>query len=695
MKKRAPIAGTVARSVLLDAALPDATETYTVISHSFVINTIKQMLAAKGFIVTNEFYSATDRAQIAYGVFHINYGDDPELGMLFAFANSYNKALKFSCGVGAYVKVNNTSILSKEGSAWVRMHTGTADQEVADTIEIQIDNAETYFKQLQADKAVMKQITLTKTEYAEFLGRLYIDVKLLGLEQLSLVRKEFEKPSFTYDSPADSLWVLYNHILLALVKSHPRTWMEQQKLIHFHMMTDFELTAFDEDDSDELAVDPNQLDLVDEIEKTEIKERPAEPGEYDAIQKIAKVVIVTEEAIIDLDAEEDADMDAVMIPIKAVKEVIKAEEELVEEIVEEKVETPAEVIEKIKAGVIPKPTMTMKDAVAKYGHLVSEEERVLLPQGKGSEESLNILKQAYLDDQAKAEAKTVLKEVVTEQIENVIKEELVTNASDIKTQLPKSFLPPMPGQKRAVAEEKIIEKAVEKKLAEVLSEDELSSQLYGVDNNPESVIHEEIIEEEEDTVLDVDAEGEIFMAKADLDLMYPTLCLEVGFIVEIGEDSYEITTNDMSSDMYSLRLLTAEPDELLINELGQAEQEDLIAENEPEEDEFEVTKLNETFDIGEPEASANVKLNTKAANVVEEIDPKIEAAIAVMNSKVEITKEEQQVMDAIGIELTELYGIAPNFTYVLKNGQYNVTLESGEVVALTEPYIKTIIKDYL
>ena len=179
----------VTRDILLDAPLPEATETYTVISHKFVIDTIKQMLDAKGFSVINEFYTAPDGAQVATGVLHINYGDDPDLGMLFAFGNSYDKSMKFICAVGAYVKVNGTSILSKDASAWIRKHTENADQEAADTIETQVENAEGYFKQLQQDKEAMKLITLTKRQYAELLGVLVIDAKILGIEQLGIAKK--------------------------------------------------------------------------------------------------------------------------------------------------------------------------------------------------------------------------------------------------------------------------------------------------------------------------------------------------------------------------------------------------------------------------------------------------------------------------------------------------------------------------
>ena len=100
--------------------------------------------------------------------------------MMFAFSNSYDKSLRFRCAVGAYVKHNEMSVLGDTSSAWGRKHTGTADDETLETIEQQIDNAEGYFKQLAADKEVMKKIKLTKREYAELLGRLYIDIKMLS-----------------------------------------------------------------------------------------------------------------------------------------------------------------------------------------------------------------------------------------------------------------------------------------------------------------------------------------------------------------------------------------------------------------------------------------------------------------------------------------------------------------------------------
>jgi len=252
MPKRA---GIVDRTVLINAPLPDATETYTVISHGSVINNILQTLQEKGFQVAEEIYKCNDGAQVASGIFRLNYGEDPDLGMMFAFANSYDKSMRFKCAVGGYVHVNGASIIGSNMSSWGRKHTGTADNETAETIQKQLEDAEAYFSQLLADKERMKETLLTDRQFAELLGVLYVEKKILSGEQLSLIRTQFEKPKYTYNAPANSLWTLYNHIILALAKSHPRTWMDQQKIVHFHLISEYNISEFDPEEEETEATE--------------------------------------------------------------------------------------------------------------------------------------------------------------------------------------------------------------------------------------------------------------------------------------------------------------------------------------------------------------------------------------------------------------------------------------------------------
>ena len=58
--------GTVDKSELINAALPTATKTYTVISHEYIIDTINDALTANGFTVKEEVYRCTLDAKVAH-----------------------------------------------------------------------------------------------------------------------------------------------------------------------------------------------------------------------------------------------------------------------------------------------------------------------------------------------------------------------------------------------------------------------------------------------------------------------------------------------------------------------------------------------------------------------------------------------------------------------------------------------------
>jgi len=255
--------------------LPQATKSYTVISHGSIVNNILKTLDENNFSLVEEVYKANDNsAQTASGIYRLNYGDDPDLGMLFAFSNSYDKSMKFRCAVGGYVHVNKASVISKTQMEFNRKHTGTSDLESGEAIKQQIENSETYFAQLLQDKEAMKNTLITNRQFAELLGVLFVEKKLITGEQLKIARNELDKPSFNYTTPSNSLWTMYNHILVGLAKSHPKTWMDQQKLVHFHLMDEFNLTKFDEepsDDSPEITGIPNGNAMSDTDDKESIQ----------------------------------------------------------------------------------------------------------------------------------------------------------------------------------------------------------------------------------------------------------------------------------------------------------------------------------------------------------------------------------------------------------------------------------------
>ena len=221
---------------LVSVPLPNHGATYTVISHQSVMDYVYTELAAAGFSVVNEEYRCTADGNIAHGIYKLNFNSDPELSMMFAWTNSYNKQVRFKCGVGAYINLTGTSMVCGDMGSWARKHTGTADEETIKTIQEQIANANMYYNQLCSDKESMKGITLNKRKQAQLLGILFAEYQILTTEQASIIRQQMDRPSHVY-ADSNSLWAFYNYVTIALQHSHPKTWMEDQRVLHYFIST--------------------------------------------------------------------------------------------------------------------------------------------------------------------------------------------------------------------------------------------------------------------------------------------------------------------------------------------------------------------------------------------------------------------------------------------------------------------------
>jgi len=264
---------------LVSVALPNHAATYTVISHQSVIDYVYTELATAGFSILDEEFRCTADGQIAQGIHKLSFNSDPELSMMFVWTNSYNKQVRFKCGVGAYINLTGTTMVCGDMGNWARKHTGTADEETIKTIQEQIANAHMYYNQLAADKEIMKTVILNKRRQAQMLGILFAEYQILTTEQASLVRSQMDRPSHVF-ADSNSLWAFYSYITIALQHSHPKTWMEDQRVLHYFMssVNNFQqcnipaqivLTTPEVIEAETEFVDPNQLNLLDQIAAAE------------------------------------------------------------------------------------------------------------------------------------------------------------------------------------------------------------------------------------------------------------------------------------------------------------------------------------------------------------------------------------------------------------------------------------------
>ena len=323
---------------LISVALPAHGDTYTVISHESVIDMSITALVNAGFTIVKEEYRATADGQIAQGIYKLNYNSDPELSMMFAWTNSYNKQVRFKCGVGAYVNKTGTVMVCGDMGSWARKHTGTADTETQETIDEQVANAHMYYNQLCSDKASMELITMNKRKQSQMLGILFAEYQILTTEQASMIRDQMKRPVHVF-SNTDSLWAFYNYVTTALQHSHPKTWMEDQRILHMFIseVNKFAPTPVISTSPQDLSapvpdlstpvleVDPNQINLLDAIAEAELADNQVvqEEVEIDTVLHQSEEIILdtndTEEPAFDLDAEDDAILDRILIPLSPIE----------------------------------------------------------------------------------------------------------------------------------------------------------------------------------------------------------------------------------------------------------------------------------------------------------------------------------------------------------------------------------------
>ena len=226
--------------------LPNHGKSYTVVSHREVIENTKNLLENSGFTIRKELYRANMNAQVAQGIYHIyptqsnadQINNETELGMMFAWTNSYDKSTKFQCAIGAYVMVCSNGMMCGDMMNFKRKHTGSAGHDIVMQLSNQIKNGEKHYTRILDDRDALKSVTLTKRQQSELLGRLFADDEIITPTQVSTIKKEMKKASYDYGCSDDNAWAFYNHVTHSLKVSPPRDWMQDSQDFHDFMMTE-------------------------------------------------------------------------------------------------------------------------------------------------------------------------------------------------------------------------------------------------------------------------------------------------------------------------------------------------------------------------------------------------------------------------------------------------------------------------
>ena len=227
------------REFLLNVPVPARTDSYSPVSHSSIINAAYEQLDRHNLVATNEFFNSSSDGRKVIGGLDIIHPDAPHLGMRLAFRNSYDKSMSVAFAAGSVTWICSNGMVSGE-IQYIRKHTGSVVQELNQKIITTINQLDEHFQKMIRHSQQLHNIEMTKEQYGELIGKLYIVDKVVIPTQLSIISKEIDEPTFE-DFRDMNAWSLYNHVTYSLKSSHPTTYLSQHTEFHNFMEREFSL----------------------------------------------------------------------------------------------------------------------------------------------------------------------------------------------------------------------------------------------------------------------------------------------------------------------------------------------------------------------------------------------------------------------------------------------------------------------
>lgn len=83
--------------------LPQQTSWYKPVGHAQLMDITLESIDRCGFELKSEHYTHAAGGAKANGKYHLSYGNDPDMSIMIAWQNSYNKQLSLKFAIGGYV----------------------------------------------------------------------------------------------------------------------------------------------------------------------------------------------------------------------------------------------------------------------------------------------------------------------------------------------------------------------------------------------------------------------------------------------------------------------------------------------------------------------------------------------------------------------------------------------------------------
>jgi len=214
-----------AKSILINAEIPQQTRTYKPVSHERLIDLTLESIHQSGFELATESYSSARNGNVANGKFAIKNVADSEMQLQIGWQNSYDKSLSLKFAIGTKIFICSNGCVSGDYGAFKKKHQGEIQEFTPQAITEYIQRAGDAFQRMQAERDTMKSIDVTRRVQAELIGRMIVEEQFIESTQLNIIRKELESPTHDYGA-SGSLWELYQFTTFSMKEVHPTLWMD-------------------------------------------------------------------------------------------------------------------------------------------------------------------------------------------------------------------------------------------------------------------------------------------------------------------------------------------------------------------------------------------------------------------------------------------------------------------------------------
>lgn len=215
-------------------APPIRTASYSPILHRDLAEAVLDLAHKQGFKNRNANYDIARDGNIMRGIFAFE-GDDPEMDMQVGILNSYDKSKTVTIGLGSQVFICQNGMVSAD-YILKRKHTGSVVLDVLNMIDESLKKLYDEYRRNIEVKEILTKVEITKVEYSQLIGKMFLNDGIITSTQLNIVKREFEGSKLF---PEPTAWSMYNHVNQALKSGHPADYISQHIGLHQFMVGEF------------------------------------------------------------------------------------------------------------------------------------------------------------------------------------------------------------------------------------------------------------------------------------------------------------------------------------------------------------------------------------------------------------------------------------------------------------------------